>query len=87
MSESAKAQIREQLEQRGLYSRLLSTEEVSAVTGLSQYELRIGAKEGRYPVVLTGSPGNKYRKMKWNLAALEDAMRQQMEHGNREDVC
>ena len=76
MSESI---IRQQLAQRGLYDRLLSTEEAASATGLSQYELRRGGKEGRYPVILCGSPGNRFRKQKWNLAALEDALRQQME--------
>ena len=81
MSENTmiKQQIREQLSQRGLYNRLLTTEEASAATGLSQYELRLGGKQGRYPVILCGSPENKYRKQKWNLAALEEALRQQME--------
>ena len=65
-------------DQRGLYSRLLSTEEAATASGLSQYELRNGAKDGRYPVILTGKPGNKYRKMKWNLEALNDAIRKQM---------
>ena len=79
MSESIRSQVRQQLDQRGLYDRLLTTEEAAAATGLSQYELRRGGKEGRYPVILCGSPGMKYRKQKWNLAALEDALRQQME--------
>ena len=79
MSEIIKEQIRQQLDQRGLYSRLITTEEAAAATGLSQYELRIGAKDGRYPVILTGKPGNKFRKMKWNLDALNKAIRKQME--------
>ena len=79
MSESIRSQVRQQLDQRGLYDRLLTTEEAAAATGLTQYELRRGGKEGRYPVILCGSPGMKYRKQKWNLAALEDALRQQME--------
>lgn len=82
MSEYTKAQIRQQLDQRGLYDRLLTTEEAAAATGLSQYELRRGAKEGRYPVILCGSPGMKFRKQKWNLDALENAIRQQMDHDN-----
>lgn len=78
MNEAAKTAIRQQLSERGLYDRLLNTEEAAAATGLSQYELRRGGKEGRYPVVLCGSPGMKFRKQKWNLAALEEAIRQQM---------
>ena len=79
MSESI---VRQQLDQRGLYDRLLTTEEAAAATGLSCYELRRGGKEGRYPVILCGSPGNKFRKQKWNLAALEEALRQQMEQNH-----
>ena len=75
----SEANIRQQLAQRGIYDRLLSTEEAAAATGLSQYELRIGAKDGRYPVIMCGRPGNRFRKMKWNLEALEAALRQQME--------
>ena len=78
MNEAAKTAIRQQFSERGLYDRLLNTEEAAAATGLSQYELRRGGKEGRYPVVLCGSPGMKFRKQKWNLAALEKAIRQQM---------
>lgn len=76
--EKIREQIHEQLRQRGLYERLLTTEEASAATGLSCYELRRGGKEGRYPVILCGSPRNKFRKQKWNLAALEESIRQQM---------
>ena len=82
MSEAVVNQIRQQLSQRGIYDRLLSTEEAAAATGLSQYELRIGAKDGRYPVIMCGRPGNKFRKMKWNLSALEAALQQQMIQSN-----
>lgn len=70
--------IRKQLSERGIYERLLSTEEASAATGLSCFELRQGAELGRYPVILLGNPRYKYRKMKWNLAALEKAILNQM---------
>lgn len=74
-------QIHYQIEQRGLFSRLATTKEASAVTGLSEYELRMGAKDGRYPVIMLGRPGNKYRKMRWNLEALSAALDQQMCQG------
>ena len=74
---AVKDQVHQQLAQRGIYDRLLTTEEAAAATGLSCYELRRGGKEGRYPVILCGSPGNRFRKQKWNLAALEDALRRQ----------
>ena len=59
-------------------ARLLTTAEAAAATGLSQYELRMGAKSGRYPCVLGGDKTKKFRKMKWNLEALEAAIMQQM---------
>ena len=65
-------------------ARLLTTEEAAAATGLSQYELRLGAKDGRYPVIMLGKPGNKFRKMRWNLDALDDALRQRMEQDQKE---
>lgn len=83
MSESIREQIRQQLDQRSLYDRLLSTEEAAAATGLSCYELRRGGKEGRYPVILCGSPSMKFRKQKWNLAALEEAIRNHMNSAER----
>lgn len=59
-------------------SRLLTTAEAAAATGLSQYELRTGAKQGRYPVILLGSSDKQFRKMRWNLDALQDALRRGM---------
>lgn len=61
-------------------NRLLTTEEAAQATGLSQYELRRGAEEGRYPVILLGSPKNRFRKKRWNLAMLTDAI---MRQGNQ----
>lgn len=77
MNDPIRSQIRQQINQRGIYERLLSTEEAAAATGLSCYELRRGGKDGRYPVILCGSPSSRFRKQKWNLAALEAAINQQ----------
>lgn len=67
-------------------ARLATTEEASAHTGISQYELRMGAKAGRYPVIMLGNPGNKFRKMRWNLDTLDEALRQKMDQNTgRED--
>lgn len=74
MSDSIRTEIRQQIDHRGIYDRLLTTEEASAATGVSCYELRRGGKEGRYPVILLGRPGNKFRKMRWNLDALFDSL-------------
>ena len=57
-------------------ARLLTTAEAAAAKGISEYELRKGAKEGRYPVVMLGNPSNKFRKMRWNLDMLEEALHQ-----------
>ena len=65
-------------------ARLLTTAEAAAATGLSEYELRIGAKDGRYPVIMLGRPENKFRKMRWNLDALNDARNRQMEQSQKE---
>lgn len=62
-------------------NRLLTTAEVAQATGLSEYELRRGAKEGRYPVLWLGSKDSSYRRMRWNLEVLQDALMQQMEQG------
>ena len=67
-------------------ARLATTEEASIHTGISQYELRMGAKAGRYPVIMLGNPANKFRKMRWNLDTLDEALRMQMDQNiSRED--
>lgn len=70
-------------------TKLLTTAEAAAATGLSQYELRIGAKSGRYPVIMLGNPANQFRKMRWNLDALEEALNrlQMSQNTDREDDC
>lgn len=60
-------------------NRLLTTKEASLATGLSEYELRLGAKQGRYPVLWIGSESSYYRRMRWNLEILQEALRRQME--------
>lgn len=78
MSESFRPQIWQHTDPNYRYHRLLTTEEAAEATGLSQYELRRGGKEGRYPVILLGSPSKQFRKMRWNLDALNEAILQQM---------
>lgn len=60
-------------------NRLLTTKEASLATGLSEYELRLGAKQGRYPVLWIGSADSSFRRMRWNLDVLQEALRRQME--------
>ena len=69
-------------ELRSIPNRLLTTAEAAHFTGVSQYELRKGAAEGRYPVILLGSPANKFRKMRWNYEMLMDAIMQQTNQTN-----
>ncbi len=59
-------------------NRLLTTKEVAEITGLSEYELRLGAKQGRYPVIMLGSRDSKYRRMRWNPEALQEAIMKEM---------
>ena len=59
-------------------NRLLTTKEAAEMTGLSEYELRRGAKQGRYPVIMLGSKDLKFRKMRWNPEALQEAIQNQM---------
>lgn len=61
-----------------MMKRLLTTKEASQATGLSEFELRPGAKQGRYPVLLIGSLDSSFRRMRWNLEALEEAIKKQM---------
>lgn len=72
-------------ELRPIPNRLLTTAEASHFSGLSQYELRKGAAEGRYPVILLGSPANKFRKMRWNYEMLMDAIMQQTNQAGGEE--
>ena len=64
-----------------MMNRLLTTKEAAQATGLSEFELRLGAKQGRYPVLLIGSQDSSFRRMRWNLEALEEAIMKQMDLG------
>ena len=55
-------------------ARLLTTAEMAKEKHISEYELRKGAKEGRYPVVMLGSPSSKFRKMRWNPDVFDEVM-------------
>ncbi len=59
-------------------NRLLTTKEASLATGLSEYELRLGAKLGRYPVLWIGREDSNYRRMRWNLEVLQEALLKEM---------
>ena len=56
---------------------LVTTKQAAEATGLSAYELRRGFLEGRYPALVIGR-GDQRRRLRWNLEALEAAIREQM---------
>ena len=60
-------------------NRLLSTKEASQECGLSEYELRIGYKQGRYPALEIGSRNSSVKRLRWNLPVLMDAIQRQMD--------
>ena len=64
--------------------RLLTTKEVAELTALSEYKLRLGAKQGRSPVIMLGSRDSKFRRMRWNLEALQEAIQKQMQETQEE---
>jgi len=60
------------------FKPLATTKAASIHSGLSCYELRRGAKEGRYPVIILGTPDKQFRKLRWNLDALDAAILKEM---------
>lgn len=55
----------------------VNTKKAAQETGLSEYELRIGFKQGRYPALEIGR-GNRRRSLRWDLDVLQEALRRQM---------
>ncbi len=56
---------------------LVTTKQAAKATGLSEYELRRGWKEGKYPALVIGR-GDERRRLRWNLEALQAAIMVQM---------
>ncbi|MBE5782504.1 MAG: hypothetical protein E7329_04215 [Clostridiales bacterium] len=56
---------------------LVNTKEASRITGLSEYELRRGYLEGKYPALVIGR-GDQRRRLRWNMEALQEAIQKQM---------
>lgn len=56
---------------------LVNTKEASRITGLSEYELRRGYLEGKYPALVIGR-GDSRRRLRWNMAALQEAILRHM---------
>ena len=63
-------------------NRLATTKEASALTGLSEWELRRGYKAGEYPAILIGR-GGRARRLRWDLELLQEQIRRRMMKGVR----
>ena len=55
----------------------VSTKKAAQATNLSEYELRLGFKQGRYPALEIGR-GDRRRSLRWDLDVLQEALRRQM---------
>lgn len=62
----------------------VNTEEAARTTGLSEYELRIGYKQGRYPALEIGR-GSRRRSLRWDIDLLRKTLEERMlsEHDGR----
>lgn len=58
-------------------SKFVNTQEAAQMTGLSEYELRAGFKQGRYPALEIGR-GSRRRSLRWDLDVLRAALEAQM---------
>lgn len=56
---------------------LVTTKQAAKATGLSEYELRRGYLEGKYPALVIGR-GDQRRRLRWNLEALQSAILKEM---------
>lgn len=55
----------------------VGTEEAAREVGLSEYELRLGYKTGRYPALEIGR-GSRRRALRWDVDVLRAALEEQM---------
>ena len=58
----------------------VTTKRASQLTGISEYELRIGFKEGKYPALEVGR-GDRRRTLRWDIDVLQEALKRRMQHG------
>ena len=63
--------------------RLLTVKEASAITGLTECELRLGAKQGRYPFIRTGKGGAKAPYL-FDIDLLNKAIKNLMEQNMKD---
>ena len=52
---------------------LVNTKKAAELTGLSQYELRSGFRQGRYPAIVIGS-GDERKTLRWNVELLQQVL-------------
>ena len=62
---------------------LVNTEKASQETGLSEYELRRGWAEGRYPALVIGRSDQR-KRLRWNLETLETAIEKRMQEEEKQ---
>lgn len=55
----------------------VSTADAARETGISEYALRMGWKQGIYPAILIG-PNDRGGRLRWDLDLLNEAIRNQM---------
>jgi len=55
----------------------VNTEEAARTTGLSEYELRTGFKQGRYPALEIGR-GSRRRSLRWDIDLLQKTLEERM---------
>lgn len=56
---------------------LVTTKVAARETGLSEYELRAGFRQGRYPAIEIGN-GERAKRLRWNLDLLRASIRKNM---------
>ena len=56
---------------------LLTTKQAAKAVGLSEYELRRGWKEGRYPALVIGKNDQRLR-LRWNIELLQASIMEKM---------
>ena len=61
----------------------VNTREAARQTGLSEYELRHGFKEGRYPALEVGR-GDRRRSLRWDVTVLKATLEARMTQGQDE---
>ena len=57
-------------------AKRVNVKEASNLTGLSEYTLRRGAMEARYPHIRIGTPGMR-RRLKFDIELLEEYLKQE----------